>query len=152
MINDLGFLILSIENTELFHNLLSSIKDFINNNPYKQICIFNSVSDKVNTFNIPLLHVKQAKFFHGDIIVFDLLSLMLIKNFPNIKNKYFFVNTIPWEHNGFSFNEWKALIEQENLNIIAQNQAIYDIFDICWKSPIGIGENFSYETISKLIR
>lgn len=152
MTNDLGFLILSIENNEMFHNLLSSIKSFIDKNPYKQICVFNSSSDKVNTFNVPLLHVKQAKFFYGDIIVFDLLSLMLIKNFPNIKNKYFFVNSIPWENNGFSFNEWKSLIEQENLSIIAQNQTVYDIFEICWKQPIGIGESFNYETISKLIR
>jgi hypothetical protein len=77
---------------------------------------------------------------------------MLIKNFPNIKNKYFFVNSVPWETNGFSFNEWKSLIEQENLHIIAQNQSVYDVFEICWKAPIGIGENFNYETISKLIR
>jgi hypothetical protein len=152
MKNDLGFILLSIENNEMFHNLLSSIKSFIDHNPYKQICIFNSDSDKVNTFNIPLLHIKQAKFFHGDIIVFDVLSLMLIKNFPNLKNKYFFVNSIPWEQNGFSFSEWKSLIEQDNLQIIAQNESIYDIFDICWKKPLGIGENFSYETISKFIQ
>ena len=152
MTNDVGFILFSIENNSFFNNLLPSIKQFIDNNPYKQICIFNSYCSMINTSNIPILHIKQAKFFTGDIFVFDIIGLMLAKDFPNVTNKYWFTNNIPWQDTNLLYSEWEKLFNQPKLNIIAQNQKLFDIFDITWKTPVGIAENVDYESLSKLIR
>lgn len=151
MINDLGFLIFSIENNRMFDEILLCIKKYIDNFPYKQVTIFNSVCEKIDTKNIPLLHIKQAKFFDGDIFVFDLIGLMLIKNFPNIKNKYYFASNIPWEQTDLTFTQWSEIFNQPNLNIIAHNKNIYNVFDITWKKPLGISETFNYESLSKIL-
>ena len=84
MKQDLGFIILKTDNTAMHEAIFKSIKSIIDNNPYNQICVFNSYNEKANTYNVPIVHLNQAKFFYGNIVVFDSLSLMMAKNFPNI--------------------------------------------------------------------
>jgi len=152
MTNDLGFLLFVMENNPMFHGILSCAKEFIDNNPYKQICVFNSYSEKLDSLNVPLLHIKQAKFFYGDMIVFDTIGLSLVKEFPNIKNIYFFTSSIPWQGHSFFYKEWQNLMDDKRLHIITSSQETYDIFDIAWKKPDGIGDYFNYETLSKFIQ
>ena len=151
MNNDIGFVILNLEENPLHHSILYAIKQIIDANPYKNVCVFNHECAKVDVLNVPLLHLKHAKFFYGDLFVFDTISLMLAKQFPNIKNKYYYAATVPWQNKKYEYQGWRNMFLQDNLNIICQNQKIYDIYDICWKKPLGIAENFTYDKIHKFI-
>jgi hypothetical protein len=151
MIADLGMMCIKLDNATTSNSILKTAKSLIDNNPYSQICVFNSYSEVVNNHSVPILHLSQAKFFNGNLIVFDIPSLILVKSFINISNIFYYAHETPWTQHSMPFKYWSDIFDSENLNIIAKNQQIYDIYDICWKKPIGISENFSYETIKDLL-
>jgi hypothetical protein len=151
MIKDLGMMCIKLENTTTSKSILKTAKSLIDNNPYTQICIFNSYSEVVDNNSVPLLHLSQAKFFDGNLIVFDIPSLILSKNFINVSNRFYYAHETPWTQHIMSFKYWSDIFNSENLEIIAKSQQIYDIYDICWKKPIGVSEDFSYETIKDLL-
>ena len=129
-----------------------SRKEIEKNNPYGQTVIFNSHSEKVNTHNLPILHLSQSQFFNGTLFVFDLASVILTEKFPNVKKRILYTNSTPWSNSpATKYEEWKSLYEQESLDILTNSVDLYDIYNICWKKPLGISERFNYEEISKFI-
>jgi hypothetical protein len=147
----IGFMIINIENNEYYDNILKNIKLLIDNNPYYNIVIFNSNCDKVLTYNIPILHLSHAKFFKGDLWTFDLVSLIISKKFPNINKKILYCNDIPWIKNRNNlYNEWKDIYN--DIDFVASNQYIYDIYDMSWRKPLDIMESFNYEKIQHILR
>lgn len=149
---DIGFVLIKITNSPVNDAILSTIDKMSKEDPFRQYLVFNSYCESINTHNTPILHLNQSKFFFGDLVVFDIVSLLLTKNFPNIRKKYFYATDLPWTKSPeTSFNEWKMLLCDPQVDIIANNQFIADAYDICWKKPIGISENFSYEEVRNLI-
>lgn len=148
---DLGFLILDIDNNLNTNVIFNTIKKFIKDKPYDQVVLFNSRSIRAHTQNVPILHLSHAKFFTGKLIVFDTPSLIISKTFTNISNKYFYATHTPWIGSSNHYNQWKSLLGDDSLKIIANNQLMYDLYDICWNKPIGIVENFDYESLRKII-
>lgn len=153
MINDdVGFLLIKLDNDPIYDSILQTIKEFENNNPYHQTIIFNSHCARINTYNLPILHLSQAQLFYGSLVIFDLQSIILTKNFPNLTKRVLYANSAPWEKAPQShYKEWNSLYNQPSLDIVTSTQHLYNIYNICWKKPIGISEAFSYETFSKFV-
>jgi hypothetical protein len=149
---DLGFVLIKLNNNTIYDNILDAGQQIIDNNSYANVCIFNSFCDKIDTKNIPILHLAHAKFFYGDLMCFDTMSLLLTQNFPNIKHRYFYAQNIPWfDDTSVFFTQWQKLFQSPNIEIIAKNSEIYNIYNICWKKPVGISENFKYEELNEFI-
>jgi hypothetical protein len=149
---DIGFILIKIDNSALYDNIFNTIQSFIQNNPYNQYVVFNSFCEKIDNSNIPILHLNQAKFFHGSLVLFDFVSIIISKKFPNIHKKYFYAQNIPWESiPKTQYAELSNFLIDDNLDIITKNQYVYDIYDICWKKPLGISENFDYESLQKIL-
>lgn len=151
MKNDIGFVVVSLDNNYTSKTLCNTISSLIGNMPDRQICIFNSYCEKIDTQNIPIMHISQAKFFSGDLFLFDIPCLLLSKQFPLIKNKYFYAQNSPWSDIPESYSSWKELFGQDSLHIIAKNKYLFDLYNIAWNNAIGTSENFSYEQISQFI-
>lgn len=149
---DLGFIILKLMNTPVYDNILKTISTYIHHRPYNQHVIFNSYSERIAHDNIPVLHIQQAQFFTGDLVLFDLPSIIVTNKFPNIKHRFLYTNDTPWMQSPVSrFKEWESIYLQENLNIIVPNQHLYNIYKICWKEPIAIVGEFNYELLESYI-
>ena len=152
MTKDVGFFLPKLSNIQQHDEVLRTIKEFVNNNPYNQYILFNSFYDKIETYNIPILHLSHAKFFYGDLFVFDFISLVLASKFPNISKLYYYAQNFPWTGAGETdYDSWKKIFELDHVNIISNHQSVDDIYSICWKKTIGISEKFDYETLSKII-
>jgi len=152
MTKDIGFFIPKISNIQQHDIVLKTVKEFIDNHPYNQYVLFNSFYDKIETYNIPILHLSHAKLFYGDLFVFDFVSLVLASRFPNISKLYYYTSNCPWVGaTSGNYENWKKILELEHLNIISSNEYIDDIYNICWKKPVGISEQFNYEELSKII-
>lgn len=152
MTNDVGFLLLKLLNTPVYDNILNTLKNISINSPYNQAIIFNSYSEKVETFNLPILHLVQAKFFDGTLFLFDLPSVILTSTFPNIKKRILYTSEATWSQNPATpYREWSSLYNQSNLEFIVPNQELSDIYEICWKKPLTISEHFDYDEIKKFI-
>lgn len=152
MKEDTGFILLKITNNTTNDVIFKSISNFIKDNPYQQICIFNSSNDRICNELVPIVHLNQAKFFDGNLVVFDTMSLLFAKNFPNIKTIFMYASDIFWSKNSYSsYKNIESIFKLSNLEFIASNQETYDVYQTCWKKPIGICENFNYEKLKKLI-
>lgn len=150
--NNLGFILINIDNSSYYDNIFKNIKLIIENNIYNHICIFNSSLSKLDTYNVPVLHLNQAKFFDGDLILFDLYGAMITKNFTNAKRKILYCKDIPWIKNRqIEYTEWSNYYD-DSIDFIVSNQYLYDIYEICWKKPLGIMEEFNYEQIQSVLQ
>lgn len=153
MANDIGFFLCKLNNCPEHNHILSTMNDWIKNNPYNQCVVFNSFCENINIHKVPILHLSHAKFFYGDLMVFDFVSLILASHFPNIKNLYYYMSNIAWDNSLNSrYIEWEEAFSAPHLKVIASNQTIYDVYEIAWKKPCGISENFTYEQLSKIIQ
>lgn len=147
---DYGFLLIKID--QRYQRLLSVIHDIANNRPYDQTCVFNSNITDLSVDDVPILHLNEMKYFFGNLFVFDIAGLILSQSCPNVYKRYYYAVDTPWNNNPNAFyKEWSNIFEQANLEIIAQNKNISDIYEICWKKPILITEEFSYDAISKIL-
>jgi hypothetical protein len=152
MNKNIGFILIKLQNNPVQDKILQTIKKIEEKNIYGQTIIFNSYTDKADTLNLPILHLSQAQFFFGDLFLFDLASVILTQKFPNINKRILYTNSIPWtaNHNNL-YAEWESIYLQNNLDLLVDSQSTYDIYDICWKKPIGIAEEFNYEKVIQYI-
>jgi hypothetical protein len=152
MKQDIGFLLLQLTNNSAYDGILQVAQKIAENNPRQQTIIFNSYCEKVNLYDLPVLHISQAQFFVGNLFIFDLSGVILTKKFPNIDKRFFYVNNAPWtQQPQTKYENWSSLYNQNSLNFIAQNEQLYDLYNICWKQPIGIAKEFDYETIQQYL-
>lgn len=152
MTNDLGIVLLTLENTRVYDSIFASIQNMIKQNPYKQICVFNSKNNRIETGNVPILHLSQAKFFSGNLLIFDTLSLLFAKNFVSVNKIYFYVSDFLWTGQQYSnYYEVKNLFDTKNLEFIARDEQTSDIYEICWKKPITISKDINYESLKQIL-
>lgn len=150
--NSLGFVILNIDNSEYYDIIFENINLLIKNNPFTNIVVFSSNCDRLSTLNVPVLHINHAKFFNGDLWLFDMVSLIICKNFTNIKRKIFYCNDIPWIKNrNNNYEEWKKIYD-DNIQFVAGNKYLFDIYSICWTTPVDIMETFNHEKIQHILQ
>ena len=149
---NIGFVLPKLSNHVFFTDLFQTIHEFIEENPFDQIVIFNSFSEITQPLNIPIFHLSHAQFFTGDLFLFDIISVILTKSFPRANNRYIYAQDAPWKsHRGVAYSEWLDMYDQDNLEIIAKNKDLYDLYHKCWKKPKGISESFKYEEIAQII-
>lgn len=152
MKNDIGFMCFDLKPIEAHNILIKEISKLILNNNEKQICIFNHHSDRAEYDNVPVLPISHAKFFDGDLFLFDIMSLMITQNFPNIKNRYFYTGEIVWLNNNNFYYFWKNLFMHPNLKIIASTEGVKDIYTMCWNKEVNIIKQFSYEELDNVLQ
>lgn len=151
MKNDLGFFALTLENTLLHDNICKLINSYIESNKNRQIVIFNQYCEKINTYNIPILPISYSKYYSGDLVVFDIASLLIAINSIKAKNVYFYTHNIPWQESYSSYGDWKAIFDSKKLKVITQNKYLYDIYNLVWDNSLGICEEIIYEKFCKFV-
>lgn len=148
---DLGLISYDLSNSSSTVQYLELLRQLTQHRPFNQYVVFNSYSEVVDTLCVPILHVSQAKFFYGDILVCDMPSLLLAIECVNTRNIYYYCNYIPWEQNIRDYSYWQKIFTNNSLNIIAKDQKIYDIFELLWKKPIATIKDLNYESINNII-
>ena len=152
MNNDIGFVLIKLHNDPFHDIVLKAVKQIEQYNVYGQTIIFNSFSDRIDTYNLPILHLSQSQFFHGTLFIFDLPSIILTERFPNITRRILYTNTTPWSGSPqTSYREWESIYKQPSLDILCGSKVVHDAYDLCWKKPIGIAEDISYDKFKSFI-
>lgn len=152
MTSDLGFFAITLENSVLHDAICNMIEKYTTDNKQNQVVLFNHYCEKINTNNIPILPLSYSKYYNGDIVVFDIASLLIAINSINSQNIYYYAQNTPWQISYNNYTDWEFIFKNKKLKVIASNQYIYDIYDIIWNNTIGICEEISYEKFSKFIR
>lgn len=147
---NIGFLILHIDSSPAMKSLLLSIENIIDKDPNNHYVVFNSSIDSVLSNKVPVLHMDYAKYFDGDIWCFDIHGLQLNKALNNSRILFYATDT-PWVTNYLHYKRWLGILYESDINIVVNSQELYDLYKICWREPLDIMENFSYEKIKKFI-
>lgn len=148
---DLGIIVTSMSNDNETLNATLFAKEYLSHYSYNQVCFFTGLYESLSSQNIPVLHLSQAKFFYGNLLVTDIENLQLCLDFPNVHKILFFANDIPWMIQEKNYKDWEDVFYNDKVNIIAKNQMINDIFELCYKTPICISERLSYEDIQEYL-
>lgn len=148
---DLGIVSTKLSNDQRTSEMVGIARKYFDTNPFSQVCFFSSFCDIISHNNIPVLHLSQAKFFYGNLLITEIKDLDLCISFPNIYKILFFASNIPWESESRSYKDWESIFYQSNVQIIAKNQKIYDIFSICYKEPLTIIERLDHEKIQECL-
>lgn len=143
-------MLINIDNNAYYDAILTDIKKLITSNKYGNVVIFNSQCNKVETYNIPILHLSHAKFFDGNLFVFDIISVIMSKGFTNLRKRILYCHDMPWIKNrSTSYTEWKDIYS--DLDFVTTNTYLYDIYHMLWKKPLNIMESFNYEKIQQIL-
>lgn len=99
-----------------------------------------------------ILPIYEAKYYYGSAFVWDLMTLELVVDFPNIDKIFFYQNqNLPWRtfrQNQYSF--WEKFYNNDRIEIFTTEKDIYEVLGLIWKSPKLIQE-ISPQSIGDLI-
>lgn len=149
--DDVGFFAITLENNTLHEHICQTISDYIQHNPQNQIVLFNQYCDKVDTKNIPILALSHSKYFIGNLVVFDLQSLLIALGSVKSKNIYYYTQSIPWQISYSDYSNWKNIFNNPKLKVITGNSYLSDIYGMVWGNSVGVCEEINYEKFSKFI-
>lgn len=133
---DLGFYLLNIEDSKF--SILDAINNLCMKRPYDNIIIFNNDNKTVN-HNIAkyyFLHINQAKYFSGPLFMFDIKSMLLAKTFPSPSKQILWVSTPEWANDpSMAYSFWYNIYMQDNIELVTDNEQLWSVIDLCWKTP-----------------
>jgi len=111
-------------------NSLATIDSTIN---LKLFCSSFDILNSEKKFAV--LPIYEAKYEYGNFFVWDILSLELAIDFPNINKIYYFQNNnLPWTKAfNISYNDWANLYDNEKVHIITNDTNVQEIFSLTWK-------------------
>lgn len=113
-------------------NSLYSVDSSIN---LKLFCCSFDVINPQKKFTV--LPLYEAKYEYGIFFIWDILSLELAINFPNLTKIYYFQNNnIPWTKiYNINYNDWAQLFDNPKVEILTSDSTIQEIFSLTWKKP-----------------
>lgn len=151
---DIGFYLLDITaDNDQQNKIIDSINGLCKKRPYDNIVLFNNQFARIdNNKKYYILHVQQAKYFNGVLFVFDTRSAMITQTFPAPKKQIMCINDPEWTRStSLPYSFWHNIYMKSNVEIVANNQASYDICDICWKKPIHLMNEINYEEFDNVL-
>ena len=149
--NNVGFFLPILE-SEKHQVILEHISKLVKQNRDKQIVVFSCSPKIVVPSDVPVLSLKESKYFKGKLFIFDLLSALLVKSFATQEQYFWIGEAIFWENQPQEmFSVFNDIFKQNNMNLIVQNQRVSDIYEICYYKPKYIVEEFNYEKLQRLI-
>jgi len=144
-----GFVALSIEDTEQSKFILDSIDRLSRAAPYLDHILFNTYYfTNLSSFNnFATLHINEAKYFKGPLVCFTLKDMEFVSQC--ISNQKIFIpsnaewlsfsqnpNSDPLNPNLSKYEELRKLYVTNNDLLCTISPDLKGLLDICWKNSI----------------
>ena len=103
--------------------------------------------------NFPVLPIHEAKYCYDTLITWDVLSIDLAINFPNIKHIFYIHNdNVAWTKNyNINYELWEKIFDNPKIDVITCNKDVDTLLQLTWKKPLYI-EALTPENIYNVIR
>lgn len=153
---DIGFYLINVDHSEKNDSIINTINELVDNHPYDNVVLFNSQYDRIDSDKkFPIIHLNQSKYFRGYLVLFDIKSAIITKTFPSPQKQLLYVDDLAWNRDRtIPALFWNSVYANNDIKLLAKNQEIYDIVDLCWSTPVGLMESINskelYNVISKL--
>ena len=139
--------------TDIDKRIISAFADLSTVSKNMNLAIFTTSFDaNIQNKNFPILPIYESKYEYGTAVVWDILTLDLIKNFPNYSKVLFFLpEEVPWLSNRhINVQIWKQLFMNDRTDIYICSIAMYELF----KLTFGKGNYLSIlekETLNEIL-
>lgn len=153
---DIGFYLINADHSDKCNLIIDTINKMVDNHPYDNIILFNNQYNRIdNNKKFPIIHINQAKYFGGFLVLFDIKSAIISKTFPSPQKQLLYLDETSWSNDSkMPVLFWHNIFLNTNISILASNQEIKDLLTICWEPPLAImstiNEKELYESIAKL--
>lgn len=153
MYNNVGFFITDIKEGSHDH-ILSQINEYILQNPYDNVVVFNDSFNKINNGNkFYLLHINEAKYFDGILFIFNPTDASICATFPGPKKQIFYATELYWHTTPYiPYASWKTIFLDSHIDTVVSSQKDYDVYSLCWKTPILVEKTFDKEMIKNVLQ
>lgn len=153
---DIGFYLINADHSEKCNAIIDTLNRMVENHPYDNIILFNNQYNRIdNEKKFPILHINQAKYFRGCLILFDIKSVVVTKSFPSPAKQLLYLDDIPWSKDGNTpVLFWHDIFLNPDISIIADSETTKDLLTLCWRAPTSvmpkINEKELYDSIIKI--
>lgn len=150
---DIGFYLIDADYSDKCNTIINALNSMVSEHMYDNIILFNNQYNRAdNNKKFPIIHLNQAKYFNGVLVVFDIKSVMITKTFIAPKKQILYVDDIEWKNDHtIPVLFWQSIYVNPDISVIAKNQEIFDLLEICWSKPEGIMENINHKEIYDVI-
>lgn len=127
---------------------LTKLEELIN------IKIFSTNNKILLNNSYPILPLYEAKYTKDIIIVWDLLSLELVLDFPNTQHIiYLQLDELPWiSHEYILYENWEKFFDNAKISIVTDNQDTNQIISSTWSKPIYFIDKFNLKEFYEILR
>lgn len=136
--------------------ILSIFNDLLDKNPHINGSLFtsnyqNSIN-KLKRFSI--FSSYEANYYYGDMFVWDIISLDIVRNFPNINRIFYFQEaSLPWPTNAhMEYSMWEKLFCNKKTTIITNLPEVKEVYDLVWSGKCELLKTMNAESLYEAIR
>lgn len=128
---NMGFYIPVLGNTEKDYNLLLVINAIAK---FNIVTLFNStILTKINySQSFVTLPCNQAKYYTGSLIMRDIQSVSVTKDFPCPKHKIFLIDDIFWVNKSTPYTIFHKLYYNSGVKFVSTNNNVKSLLEICF--------------------
>jgi hypothetical protein len=146
---DIGFYLNIADESDKVNRIIDTLNNISDKHPYDNVILFNGEYNRIDiNKKFPILHLNQAKYFRGILVVFDVSSAMITRSFPAPRHQILYVDEMFWSRDRtIPATFWGEIFDNDNISLLASNQEIYDVLSICWKQPKAIITNIAAQEI-----
>lgn len=134
---DIGFYLTTATDSIKCNQIIKTMNDMISDHPYDNIILFNGTYNRIDPDKkFPIIHLSQAKYFRGILLVFDATSAMITRTFPSPKKQIFYIDDLFWMKDlSIPAAFWNSIFSNEDILKVSSRSDITDIIEICWNKP-----------------
>lgn len=136
-----------IQNPQHISKITPIYNAYLSLSSLDQFVVFSAEPLGINF--VPQLPLNEAYFFDGNLLVLELNMLLIVKDFLNYRNLFYYLEQPDWIYSAMSSSHTAIkdmFTKTKNLNFITQNNTIYDLYKDLWGDNITLGE-LNYEKI-----
>lgn len=151
---DIGFYLPNINSSNLHEVILNTINNLCKFKPNDNIVIFNNYFHYLHdNKKYYVLSANHAKYFKGVLFVFNTQDALLTQTFPSPQKQILYLTKPEWsEDPRMPYTLWYNIYMSDTFELLAANDDLYDMIDICWKTPMKKIQNFDYKDIDDVVR
>lgn len=112
----------------------------------------SSYGVNVQNKRFSVLPIYEAKYHKSSFFVWNLLSLELVLQFPNVQKVVYYQNQdIPWSQNkNMPYAAWANIFDTNRVTVVTDDAMVNEIFSLTWKPPVFIND-FTSEKLYEIL-